>query len=158
MRLYFLMIMAFFAVSCQPAETEEVPFQKETVRIIAPAYENPVATLDVEIADTNKKRTRGLMYRTDLADNAGMLFLFPVRRKISMWMANTVIPLDMIFIDKSGTIREIVGNAVPFSHDEIISKDSVSAVLEIKGGQAERLNIRVGDIVEHSFFELEKSR
>ena len=98
------------------------------------------------------------MHRTELADNAGMLFLFPVRRKISMWMANTPLSLDMIFISGKGVITEIVEYTVPFSRDEIRSRESVSSVLEVKAGISKRLNLQVGDKVKHSFFKLEKNK
>ena len=117
----------------------------------------PETVLTVEIADTDAKRMRGLMYRSELPEDSGMLFLFPVRRRISMWMANTSIPLDMIFLDEYGKIQEIVENTVPFSRREIRSTQSVKGVLEIGGGGSKRLNLEIGDVVDHSFFKLEKT-
>lgn len=98
------------------------------------------------------------MYRTALADNAGMLFLFPVRKRISMWMANTPVSLDMIFLDGQGKIREIVEHTVPFSRDEIRSEKSVKGVLEIKGGLSKRLDIQTGDRLLHPFFMAETGK
>ncbi|MBR4126394.1 MAG: DUF192 domain-containing protein [Alphaproteobacteria bacterium] len=160
MRRAFLVILAVLATACLPEKTDGsrngLSFEKQSVRIVR--QDLPDVGLTVEIADTNAKRARGLMYRSELADDAGMLFLFPVRKRISMWMANTIVPLDMIFIDEYGKVREIVENTVPFSRDEVRSKDSVSAVLEIKAGQSKRLNIRSGDVIVHPFFKLEKAK
>ena len=160
MRYAFFVILAVLATACLPEKTKkkknEFSFEKQNVRIVR--QDLPDIRLMVEIADTNAKRARGLMYRSNLADDAGMLFLFPVRKRISMWMANTIVSLDMIFIDEYGKVREIVENTVPFSHDEIRSKDSVSAVLEISAGQSKRLNIRTGDVIVHPFFKLEKAK
>ena len=157
MKFVFFLMLAVFTTACQPeaAENEPVVFQKESVRIIKRESGRPETALTVEIADTEAKRRRGLMYRTSLADDAGMLFLFPVRKRISMWMANTSVSLDMIFLDEQGKIREIVENTVPFSHDEIRSEKSVKGVLEIKAGQAKRLDIQKGDKLEHPFFTAE---
>ena len=159
MRRALFILLAVFVTACLPEKTDgsknEIAFEKQSIRIVRQGRSE--IELTVEIADTNAKRARGLMYRPELADKTGMLFLFPVRKRISMWMANTIVPLDMIFIDEYGKVREIVENTVPFSHDEIISADSVSAVLEIKAGQSKRLNIRSGDTVVHPFFKLEKN-
>ncbi len=157
MKFVFFLILAVLTTACRPevAENEQVVFQKETVRIIKRDSGRPETVLTVEIADTEAKRRRGLMYRTALADNAGMLFLFPVRKRISMWMANTPVSLDMIFLDGQGKIREIVEHTVPFSRDEIRSEKSVKGVLEIKGGLSKRLDIQTGDRLFHPFFMAE---
>ena len=159
MRRVFFVLLAVLVTACLPEKTNgsknEIVFEKQILPVIRQGRSE--IELTVEIADTNAKRARGLMYRPELADRSGMLFLFPVRKRISMWMANTIVPLDMIFIDEYGKVREIIENTVPFSHDEIISADSVSAVLEIKAGQSKRLNIRSGDVIIHPFFKLEKN-
>lgn len=159
MRRFLFLIMVVFVASCLPEKAEskkdQIVFKQEKVQILSPRR-SPI-NLTVEIADTNKKRMRGLMYRTKLSDDAGMLFLFPSRRKISMWMANTVISLDMIFIDECGKITEIVENTEPFSHDEIRSQKDVPAVLEIGAGLSKRYGLQPGDIVKHAFFKLENS-
>lgn len=161
MRRFFVLFSVVFLTACLPDkaqhEKEPLVFEKATVQIVSPQDDAIKAELTVEIADNDAKRMRGLMYRTELADDAGMLFLFPVRKRISMWMANTSLSLDMIFIDERGVVREIVENTVPFSHDEIRSKESVSGVLEVKAGVSERLNLQPGDRLEYSFFKLEKS-
>ena len=160
MRFALFLILAVITTACLPkaAENGEIVFEKETVRIVGRESGRAQAELTVEIADTDAKRRRGLMYRRELADDAGMLFLFPVRKRIGMWMANTSVSLDMIFLDERGKIREIVENTVPFSHDEIRSEKSVKGVLEIKAGQAKRLNIQTGDRLEHPFFASENGK
>ena len=159
MRRFLLVLIVVFAASCLPDKTESktdgITFAKEPVQIISQDAAKSATDLTVEIADTNEKRMHGLMYRTELADNEGMLFLFPVQKRISMWMANTPMSLDMLFINEQGKIQEIAENTVPFSHDEIYSEKKAAAVLEIKGGQAKSRNIKIGDTVKHPFFKLE---
>lgn len=104
----------------------------------------------VEIADTPENRARGLMFRKSLAENAGMLFIYPRKARVTMWMKNTYLSLDMLFLDGDGTILHIAERAVPLSTDVISSRRRVSAVLEILGGTVERLGIGIGDRVEHA--------
>jgi uncharacterized protein len=104
----------------------------------------------VEVADTPSARARGLMFRPRLAEDAGMLFLFEVPEIQSFWMKNTEIPLDMLFLGPDGRVIDLHRNAVPYSTENIVSKVSAQAVLEIPGGTSARLGIRVGDRVEHA--------
>ena len=101
----------------------------------------------VEIADTNKKRKKGLSMRHQLAADAGMLFLFDAPGEFSFWMRNTFIPLDIIFIDSQGRIHKIHHNAVPMQDDRITSDGMVNSVLEINGGLSKKLGISKGDLV-----------
>lgn len=101
----------------------------------------------VEIAHTSLQQNRGLMFRTSLADNKGMIFPFPETRIASFWMKNTVIPLDIIFVRKDGTIENIAANTVPYSTDPVESTAPVAAVLELRGGLAAELGIKPGDTV-----------
>lgn len=154
--IVFLMLMIVCAAACRPRQAEEsreISFDKRVVRVLR--QKSAPVSLTVEIADTNAKRERGLMYRTRVGDGEGMLFLFPKARVMTMWMANTSVSLDMLFIAKNGKIDEIFESAVPFSRDVIYSSRKVSGVLELKAGAAARLGIKVGDTVEHSFFKLE---
>jgi len=106
----------------------------------------------VEIADTRKARQRGLMYRRSLADESGMLFNFRRDEVISMWMKNTLIPLDMIFIDRQGRIVRVHARAIPGSLAGITSGKPARAVLELAGGSAARFGIKAGDVVRHTIF------
>lgn len=109
--------------------------------------------LDVELAVSREQQAQGLMYRQSLAADAGMLFIYRPAREVSMWMRNTVIPLDMLFIAEDGEIVKIVERAVPFSLTTISSDRRVRAVLEINGGMVNRLGIRPGDRLVHPAFE-----
>jgi hypothetical protein len=112
-----------------------------------------VATADgehlfrAEVADTTAERSRGLMYREELAADAGMLFLFDPPRRVSFWMKNTYISLDMLFIDADGRVVHIAERTEPETLDPHGPDRPVRAVLEINGGLAERLGIRPGDEV-----------
>ncbi len=103
------------------------------------------ADFTVELAETPEHRAKGLMFRTELADNRGMLFDFKETRSVSMWMKNTPLSLDMIFTDDKGTVLYIARNTVPFSEDIITPGMPVYAVLEVKAGTALRLGIEPGD-------------
>ena len=106
----------------------------------------------VEIADTEPVRQRGLMFRNSLPENAGMLFDFGQSLTVSMWMKNTQIPLDMLFIAADGRITHIHHKAEPHSLTPIPSNGNIRAVLEINGGMCDRLGIRPGDYVDHPLF------
>lgn len=101
----------------------------------------------VELALTPGQMSQGLMYRRALAPDAGMLFLHPQEQELAMWMANTLIPLDMLFIRADGKIHRIQERAVPLSETTISSGGRVKAVLELAGGSAARLGLKPGDQV-----------
>ncbi|HUA53344.1 MAG TPA: DUF192 domain-containing protein [Candidatus Sulfotelmatobacter sp.] len=107
---------------------------------------------DIELATKDEQQIQGLMFRRTLAPDAGMLFLYPSEREIQMWMKNTVIPLDMIFIRADGTVSHIAERAVPRSLEIIPSEGPVLAVLEVNGGTAARLGIKPGDRVLYPAF------
>ena len=123
------------------AETEK-PTVSLTVRSAGAAH-----TFNVEVARTPDEQARGLMFRTSLAKNGGMIFPFDPPRPASFWMKNTLIPLDMIFIRSDGSIARIADNAVPESLEPVVSGEPVAAVLEIGGGRAAELGIAEGDQV-----------
>ena len=103
----------------------------------------------VEVANTPEDLKTGLMYRTNLGFNSGMIFnIYPVR-PMSMWMKNTKIPLDMLFIGPDASIIMIKENAEPMSEAHIVCKEPVRAVIEINAGQVKRHNIKIGDKVTH---------
>ena len=102
----------------------------------------------VELASSEAERAKGLMNRKDLAADSGMIFDFKDDSVVVMWMKNTLISLDMLFITAEGRISGIARNTVPLSLERIAAPGLVRYVLEIKGGTAERLKIRPGDRVE----------
>ena len=110
------------------------------------------ARFSVEIADTDALRARGLMYRDHLAASAGMLFVYDVPGPLSFWMRNTRIPLDIIFIDQTGTVRRVHPMATPFDETPIYGGDNLTHVLEINGGLAKRLGLDAGSAVRHESF------
>ncbi len=101
----------------------------------------------VELAVDDAQRERGLMFRKQMDLDHGMLFDFGAERQVSMWMENTVLALDMLFIQPDGTISHIRENAVPFSRDIIDSRGPVKYVLELNAGRTSALGIKVGDKV-----------
>lgn len=107
----------------------------------------------VEIADTPERRSRGLMERRYMASDAGMLFDFSGPRIIRMWMKNTYIPLDMLFIDGTGRIVGIAAHTTPHSLVVISSPVPAVAVLEVNAGVAEKLGITLGDRIVHAIFQ-----
>lgn len=111
-----------------------------------------VHAFEVEIADTPERQTLGLMYRTALPETKGMLFVHPDERELAMWMRNTYIPLDMVFIRADGTVHRIEARTEPLSERTISSDGPVLAVLELAGGVAERLGLKPGDRVRHRAF------
>lgn len=106
----------------------------------------------VELADNDQSRARGMMFRTSMPPDAGMLFDFKQEQMASFWMRNTLLPLDMLFIKADGTILNIHQRAIPRDETGINSDGPVRAVLEVNGGTASRLGIRACDKVEHAIF------
>jgi hypothetical protein len=99
------------------------------------------------VARNDAERAQGLMYRRELAADRGMLFDFEKVQPIGMWMKNTYIPLDMIFVRADGTIARIAAMTTPRSLDSVTSGEPVGAVLEIRGGRSAELGIKAGDKV-----------
>ncbi len=121
----------------------------ETVVVVTSSGRHSFAA---EIADTEPLRRQGLMLRNELAPNRGMLFDNGVDREMHMWMKNTLLALDMIFITKDGTIVKIAKNTVPHSEAIISSGVPVRGVFEVVAGTADRINLKPGDRIEHSLF------
>ncbi len=111
-----------------------------------------VQVFSVEMATTEEEKTTGLMYRKELADGKGMLFDFSPEQEVSMWMKNTYIPLDMIFIRADGRILRIAENTEPMSTKIIPSRGLAKGVLEVIAGTAQKYGIAPGDRVAHPLF------
>jgi uncharacterized membrane protein (UPF0127 family) len=113
---------------------------------------NGVQVFSVEMATTEQEKETGLMYRKELPDGKGMLFDFSPEQQVSMWMKNTYIPLDMIFIRADGRILRIAENTEPQSTRIISSGGLAKGVLEVIGGTARKYGIEPGDRVAHPLF------
>lgn len=111
----------------------------------------------IEVAKTPKEQEVGEMFRSNVPDNGGMLFVWPAPQQSNMWMKNTIVPLDMVFIDANHRIQAIAENTVPYSLAPISSYGAVIATLELKGGITEQLGIVVGDKVESPAFDQQDS-
>lgn len=128
------------------AEDEEIVILKQ-IPLIIETQKGAEHGFTVEVADTLQTQMRGLMFRKTLADDAGMLFIYPNKRMVQMWMKNTVISLDILFIDSQGTILKVARDTVPHSLENIRTPEPVDVVLELRGGITEQLGIEAGDAV-----------
>jgi hypothetical protein len=104
-------------------------------------------SFSIEVATTDEERARGLMFRRSLPENAGMLFIYDRPQPAAMWMKNTPIPLDMVFIAADGRVHRIESHTEPFSTTVIESEGDVVAVLELNAGQAGKIGLKAGDKV-----------
>ena len=147
--LIFLVAVGFFC-SGQSARADE---RLETLQILTKAGAHK---LRVEVARSPEQQERGLMFRKELPKDQGMFFDLGTERPVSMWMKNTYIPLDMLFISKSGTIVSMVKNATPMSEEVLNSGGAARAVLEVNAGTADRLGIAIGDQVVYPLFPADK--
>lgn len=151
-RRLLLLLLTLFALSAPVAAAESGgTFPRSTLEI-ATADGRRLA-FSVELAQDNAQRGLGLMYRQKMAADAGMLFDFQTDQDVAMWMKNTFIPLDMLFVRADGTIHRIVERTVPQSLETIWSQGKVRAVLEVNGGTVSRLGIRPGDTLVHGIFK-----
>ena len=146
-RLRFIVaLLALFGL-LQPASAQ-ARLEKLTIR-----SSSGVHAFEVEVARTAEDRARGLMHRRYMPADRGMLFDFGVDGPVAMWMKDTFIPLDMLFIRKDGTIAYVAENTKPKSLDTIGITEPVLAVLELAGGTAKKKGIRPGDKVYHRIFD-----
>lgn len=107
------------------------------------------AQFTIEVADTNAERAKGLMNRDSMPKSAGMLFVYPRPKTVGFWMKNTLIPLDMIFMDRTGTVRHIHHRAQPGDLQPKFGGDNIQYVLEINGGLAEQMGMAPGTQLRH---------
>ena len=139
-----LVLICLSPVQAENSVPEQlVGWKQELIEIEKVLGENVI--INAYLADTPAKRAQGLMHVTDLPKNAGMLFVFRPPRVVSIWMKNTYISLDLLFIDKNQTIIKIHNDAKPLNLESISSKLKVKWVLEINGGLTEELKINLGD-------------
>ncbi|HEY6484736.1 MAG TPA: DUF192 domain-containing protein [Steroidobacteraceae bacterium] len=145
-----LCLPLLLVVLSTPAATQSAPiedlssFPQTSLEIVSGKHKHDFA---IWVADTPQREEQGLMFVRELPANRGMLFPQHAPRAMSMWMKNTYIELDMLFIGPDGRVSKIVAHAVPESLTTIDSGGPISAVLEISGGAAARLGLKVGDRV-----------
>ena len=142
----FIYILLFINISFSNTNATEIEFKNSYVTIQTKDSEY---IFNVEIAKTAEERSKGLMYRENLKQKEGMLFLYPKNQVIKMWMKNTLIPLDMIFINNKGKIIEIFKMTIPNDLTPIGPEVTLKGVLEINGGLTSYLNINKGDFIIH---------
>lgn len=133
-----------------PAPLSAEPFAQDQIVILKQDGER--LNFDVELAVTPRQQAYGLMNRTELPENGGMLFIFNNVEKRSFWMKDTLIPLDMLFLYPDGRIHHIHHNARPQDLTSITSKFPAKAVLELRGGSAGKMGVKEGDQVLHKVF------
>ncbi|WP_092041363.1 DUF192 domain-containing protein [Methylobacterium pseudosasicola] len=136
-------------VSAQSAARESAA-KTEPLTIVTKAG---AKRFDVEVMRDDAGRSRGLMFRRHMAADHGMLFDFERTEPVTMWMKNTYLPLDMVFIRPDGVVSRIAADTEPLSTAIIASGSPVSAVLELNAGTAAKLGIQAGDKVEHPLFK-----
>ena len=124
------------------------PFSGLPVIDLVVTHEHRHHHFRVEVARSQAEQEKGLMFRTTMAPDEGMIFPMPGGQPASFWMKNTVIPLDIIFIGSDGRISNIAVKAVPYDETPLPSKGPVSGVLELNGGRAAELGIGPGDVVK----------
>jgi hypothetical protein len=132
-----------------PILAAQEPAKIEPITIVS---KDSATLLSAEIADTDELRSRGLMFRHRLPDGQAMLFDFGVPRPATMWMKNTYMSLDMLFVRADGTIAAIAENTVPKSLDIIGVQEPVRGVIELPAGTVKKLGVQQNDKVYHRIF------
>jgi hypothetical protein len=145
---------ALFA-TCAAADAEDAArldqiFPRSSLQIATP--DARLHRFDIWVADTDRRRALGLMFVKNLDDDQGMLFVYPSSQPVGIWMKNTFIPLDILFVRADGRVERVAENATPHSVETIESGEPVLAVVELKAGVAARLKIKPGARVIHPAF------
>lgn len=141
-----LLLMAGFTATAQAQAT--FPKGELSIKTAETTYD-----FDIELALDDNHRQYGMMFRTEMPEMTGMLFVYDRKRDLAMWMKNTFISLDILFLDTNGKIINIAKSAQPRSLSRISSQRPAKAVLELKGGITDKLGINAGDEIIHSIFE-----
>ena len=122
-------------------------FRDDAALVFANAAGDTLASVAVEVAEDEQSRTQGLMGRKRMDEGQGMLFIFPAEEYRSFWMANTPLPLDIIFVNQAGSIVTIQRNTVPYSEESVPSTAPATFVVEVNAGFCDRHGVREGDLV-----------
>ena len=147
-KISYTLLATLLLFACSKA-----PEPKPTTPLIVTTSTNGDVRFNVEVAQTPEELQTGLMHRTEMPSNNGMIFVFDPIRPVQMWMKNTKLPLDMLFVAGNGQIIMIKEKATPMSETRITCKEPVRAVIELNAGQVNRHKIQVGDVVKHKTFD-----
>ncbi len=153
--ILILLCFTITFVSCKndqnkKVKTAEIKFTKEGELTLFKASGDEVITIDIEFAETDYERETGLMHRTSMEDNQGMLFIFSTEFPRSFYMKNTYIPLDIIYLDEQKKIVSFQENAVPLNEAGLPSEIPAMYVLEVNAGLAEKWLLEIGDTISFS--------
>lgn len=149
MKLAFTIFLAFLCLLPTACRAENTDLTRQVTIV---SQDGKKHVFQIELALTPQQQAKGLMNRTEMAKDAGMLFYFGQADERSFWMKDTLIPLDMLFLKADGTISRIHDSAVPNDLTSVKSNGPAMAVLELNGGTAKTLGIVEGDKVKHPFF------
>lgn len=145
-RLYFFGLAVLGVVqTAVHGQTTPPAFRKDAELVFMSARGATRARIDVEIAERAADRWRGLMFREQLGESQGMLFIFPVEEPLSFWMKDTPLPLDIIYLDADRTIVAVRKNTVPYSEESVRSEVPAKYVVEVNAGFADRYGLETGD-------------
>jgi uncharacterized protein len=144
----FRIVCALGVIALASVGASAVEFRTSPQPLVIETANGPVS-FTVELATTSEERSQGLMNREEMADDHGMIFDFGATRPVMMWMKNTILPLDMVFLAPDGEVLGVAAEAVPFSETIISSPGPVRYVLEINAGLAAEKGIAAGDKVVH---------
>lgn len=144
LKTLFMLVWIALATALPLAAAAQVDFFAKTPGVLVTSQGDRHVFL-LEVARTEKQQALGLMYRRQLDADAGMLFEFDPPQEVAVWMKNTWIPLDILFVAEGGKIQKIVRQTQPFSLLQIPSDSEVLYVLEVNAGTADRLGLGVGD-------------
>ncbi len=153
MKTLFVCLFAFLALAACDNKASAYTDPMKSLSIVT--KEGQRHDFKIELALTEALQNQGLMNRTEMPRDAGMLFYFSDFKPRSFWMKNTLIPLDMIFMDEQGVITHVHDSAIPNDLTSVKSGSPARAVLELNGGVAKSLGIKPGDQVHHVFFKNE---
>jgi len=147
-RFFVGLIFLIFGLSSNAYSEEPMRLPVDPAPLVI-ITETGKISYDVEVAKTAEQNESGLMYRTDFPANRAMLFVFPEKRIVTMWMANTPLPLDMLFLDENGIIQSITENTIPYSTKIVSSHVFAAFTIEVNAGDVQKNRIKIGNRVFH---------
>lgn len=144
-----VVFIAIYFLYIKKSSNEPEWVKEGEVTFVSKDTRQKLAKIDVEVAINPTERSQGLMFRSKMKEDKGMIFIFERDDMQSFWMKNTIIPLDIMFINSKGVINTIHKNTVPYSERPLPSKDKSQFVVEVNGGYSDRHGIKEGDLIEY---------